>query len=173
MTRDCLCPEQYPDWHQKDIDLGGHCIHSIPIASFLNMPMAYEMYLGRQQQEIDSLKLKEIWPGLVLTRTGLWRGTIIRLLEESSSLSRHVSHLPHPFHVHGYLHQGNVSTIRSAIRTVQMQLLDSGRMPKELYLCHLTCPHCSADRGGDRILVLRRWQYRAGLNRRSQPDSRT
>ena len=53
-------------------------------------------------------------------------------------------------------------------------ILDSGRMPKELYLCHLTCPHCSADRGGDRILVLRRWQYRAGLvNRRSQADSRS
>lgn len=168
MALDCQCPEHYPDWHRKDIDLGGHCVHQLAIASFLNMPMAYEMYLGRQQLEIDRLQLAQVWPGLVLTRTGMFGGTITRLLEESGSLSRHVTHLPHPFHVHGYLHQGNVGTIRNALREVQMQLLDSGRMPKELYLCHLTCPHCSSQRGGDRILLLRRWQYRASLGRHRQ-----
>lgn len=166
MKADCTCPETYPDWHQQDIDLGGHCVHRLGIPSFLNMPIGYEVYLARQQQAVDELQLVEHWPGFVLTRTGWLGGEIIRLLEESPSLSRHVTHLPHPFHVHGYLHHGNVSTLRNAVRSVQMQLLDSGRMPGELYLCYLTCPRCSEQRGGDKVLLLRRWQSSPRLARR-------
>jgi hypothetical protein len=49
-----------------------------------------------------------------------------------------------------------------------MQLFDMGRMPKELYLCYLTCPVCSEEKGGDKILLLRRWQASATLSKRIQ-----
>jgi len=163
---DCGCPETFPDWHDQDIDLGGHPVHQLSIPMLLHMPLAYEVYVQKQRQAITDLQLQERWPGLRLTRTGLLRGSLTCLLQDSQSLSRHVGHLPHQFHVRGHLHQGNVSTSRTAIRQVQMSLLDSGKMPKELYLCHLTCPHCSAQRGGDQILLLRRWQPSKVLARR-------
>jgi hypothetical protein len=155
---ECGCPESFPDWHDKDVDLGGHPIHRLPIPMLLYMPLAYELYVQKQRQALDNLNLCERWPGLRLTRAGLLRGSLTCLLEDSQSLSRHVGHLPHPFHIRGRLHHGNVSTIRDSVRQVQMSLLDSGRMPKELYLCHLSCPHCSTQKGGDKILLLRRWQ---------------
>ena len=163
---DCGCPESFPDWHDQDIDLGGQPIHRLPIPMLLYMPLAYELYTQKQRQEIENLQLQERWPGLRLTRSGLFRGSLTCLLEDKQSLSRHVGHLPYPFNVRGRLHHGNISTIRDSIRQVQMSLLDSGRMPKELYLCHLTCPHCSEQRGGDKILLLRRWQTSRALNRR-------
>jgi len=158
MTSECGCPETYPDWHGQDINLGGQPVHQLSIPMLLHMPLAYELYVQRQRQALDDLNLQQSWPGLHLTRTGLFRGSLTCLLEDRQSLSRHVSHLPYPFHIHGYLHHGNISTIRKSLRQVQMTLLDTGRMPKELYLCHLTCPHCSEQRGGDKILLLRRWQ---------------
>jgi len=163
---DCGCPESFPDWHDQDIDLGGQPIHRLPIPMLLHMPLAYEVYVQKQRQAIENLQLQECWPGLRLTRTGLLRGSLTCLLEDNQSLSHHVGHLPHPFNVRGRLHHGNVSTIRDTVRQVQMTLLDSGRMPKELYLCHLTCPHCSEQRGGDKILLLRRWQLSRALDRR-------
>jgi hypothetical protein len=48
-----------------------------------------------------------------------------------------------------------------------MQLLDSGRMPKEMYLAYLTCPACSEERGGDRILLLRRWRASGRLAKKT------
>ncbi|MBI5451049.1 MAG: hypothetical protein HY940_06795 [Gammaproteobacteria bacterium] len=167
MLLDCGCPGEYPDWHRQDIDLGNQCAHTLPIPMLLSMPLAYTVYLQRQQHNIDQLELKERWPGLVLTRSGLFRGSLTRLLEDSQSMSRFVRYLPAPFQVHGLLHHGNVSTSAKPIRAIQQQLLDSGRMPHELYLCHLTCPRCSPQRGGDQILLLRRWSAHARLQRRA------
>ncbi len=158
MMLECGCPGEYPDWHEQDIDLGGQAVHRLPIPMLLHMPLAYEAYVQKQRQILEQLQLHERWPGLRLTQTGLFRGSLTCLLEDGQSMSRHVSHLPNPFLIRAYLHRGNVSTTRNAIRHVQMSLLDSGRIPKELYLCHLTCPHCSEVRGGDKILLLRRWQ---------------
>lgn len=162
----CGCPADYPDWDGQDVDLGGHCVHELAIPMFLHMPFAYEMYIQRQQQTIGELQLVERWPGLVLTRTGVLRGRLLRLLEHTGSPARQVRFLPRPFNVRGIMHYGNVSTIRDSVRKIQMGLLDTGRMPKELYLCHLTCPRCAAERGGDRILLLRRWAESATLKRR-------
>jgi len=155
---ECGCPTEYPDWHDQDVDLSGLPAHQLPLPMLLHMPLAYELYVQKQRQALENLNLVERWEGLRLTRTGVFRGSLTSILKDSQSLSRHVGHLPHPFQVRAYLHHGNVSTIRPSVRHVQMTLLDSGRMPKELYLCHLSCPHCSEQRGGDKILLLRRWQ---------------
>ena len=136
------------------------------------MPLAFELYVRRQQQNIRQLGLQEPWPGLVLSRMGLLRGVILRLIDGESP-SRYVSYLPSPFHLRVKLHHGNVSTARRTIAAIQMDLLNSGRLPKELYLCHLTCPHCSAKRGGDQILVLRRWVESPTLSRRIRARSKT
>jgi hypothetical protein len=130
------------------------------------MPLGYEIYLHRQQQALEQLQLRELWPGLVMTRTGLLRGSITRLLEDVRSLSRHVGYFPRPFHVRPYLHHGNVGTIRRTVQAMQAQLLDHGCMPKELYLCYLTCPRCAEERGGDKILLLRHWQKSSLLGKR-------
>ncbi|MBK8163619.1 MAG: hypothetical protein IPK65_10930 [Gammaproteobacteria bacterium] len=172
MTPDCGCPSAYPPWHEQDVDLGGYRTHTLPIPTLVHMPLAYEIYLQRQQRSIEQLHLRELWPGLVLTRTGLLRGSITRLLEDVPSLSRHVGYLPRPFQVRAYLHCGNVSTIRQSVRDMQAQLLDAGCMPKELYLCYLTCPRCATQRGGDQILLLRHWLKSdlLGKRRSARPD---
>lgn len=157
MILECGCPEHYPDWDGKDVDLGGQQAHVLSIPTLMFMPLAYEAYLARQQAVIDQLQLKEQWPGLVLTRTGMLRGSLTRLLEPTISLARHIILLPREFHFYAVLHHGNVSTARKVIREMQMKLVDSGRVPKELYLCHITCGRCSDERGGEKILLLRRW----------------
>ena len=158
MILECGCPAEYPDWHDKDIDLAHHAAHVLPIATFLHMPLSYETYRQRQQQEIEQLELQEQWPGFALTRTGWFGGELIRLLISSNSPSRHVKQLAGDFQLSGLLHHGGIGTIRNSVREQQMRLLDNGRMPKEIYLCYLTCPRCSEDRGGEKILLLRRWQ---------------
>lgn len=166
MILECGCPSSYPAWHDEDVDLGGYFVHTLPIPTLLHMPLAYEMYLHRQQQAVQQLQLTEPWPGLVLARTGLFRGSITRLLEDTGSMSRHVQHWPRPYRMLAYLHHGNVSTMRHAIREVQAKLLDAGRMPRELYLCHLTCPRCAEERGGEKILLLRHWRESGLLKKR-------
>lgn len=158
MILDCGCPGEYPDWHEQKIDLSHHAAHVLPIATFLHMPLAYESYRQRQQFEIEQLDLKERWPGFALTRTGVLRGEIIRLIENAESLSRHFKHLDGDFHLHGYLHEGGIGTIRNSIKEQQAQLLDNGEIPKEMYMSYLTCPRCCDKRGGERILLLRRWK---------------
>ncbi len=165
---ECGCPEDYPeDWSGRDVDLGGRFIHRITIPTPVHMPLAFEAYLQKQQRSLAELDLRERWPGLTLVETGLWRGSLTRLLAvEEGPPSRLVSYLPSPYHVRALLHHGNVSTIRPSLRQLQQGLLDEGRMPKALYLCHLTCPHCSEERGGDLILLLRHWQESPTLARR-------
>ena len=171
MSLSCACPEHYPDWDGKDIDLGGHCVHALSIPMLLHMPISYEVYLKRQYHDIQALQLSESWPNLVLTRTGMFRGTIIRPLEKTTSPSHRITYLPSPFHLRGKLHHGDVGTIRDSVRQIQMTLLDNGKLPKELYMCYLTCPLCRDERGGNKILLLRRWTESAFLKKRGGTSS--
>lgn len=157
MILDCGCPGEYPDWHGQDVDLALQPAHVLPIASFFFMPLAYEVYRQRQQAEIEALELEERWPGFALTRTGLLRGRVIRLLTHGNSPSRHVETLPGDFTLRATLHEGGIGTVRNSVREQQMQLLDNACLPKEIYMAYLTCPRCAAARGGERILLLRRW----------------
>lgn len=163
MRLDCGCPSEYPDWDKQDVDLSRHAAHVMPIPTLFHMPLSFESYLDRQWQEIQQLELQETWPGLVLTHTGFFRGRIVALVKSADSPSRRVETLPSPFRVRGLLHQGDIGTIKNSVRMLQSQLLDEGRMPKELYLCYLTCPRCSESRGGSRILLLRRWEQNKRL----------
>lgn len=162
----CHCPESYPDWHQKDIDLGGSTVHRLKIASFMYMPLSFDTYLERQYKDIQELELQETYPDIVLSRTGFWGGEIIRILEPAQSPSRYVDTLPLSFQLRGYLHNGGIGTIKEATRALQMELFDLGRMPKELYLVYLTCPICADRKGGDKILLLRRWRESPTLAKR-------
>lgn len=166
MMAECGCPAAFPAWHEQDIDLGGYRTHTLPIPTLLHMPLGYEIYVQRQQLALERLQMRELWPGLILTRTGLLRGSITRLLEDAPSLSRHVGNFPRPFPLRAHLHHGDVGTIRRAVQDTQAQLLDEGRLPKELYLCYLTCPRCAGARGGNKILLLRRWQSSSVLEKR-------
>ena len=166
MTLACGCPEHFPDWDGQDIDLGGRLVHALSIPTFMHMPLAYELYVKRQQQSIEQLGLEEEWPGLVLARTGFLRGSIIRLLVNTRSPARNIHILPRPFWVRAALHRGNLSTGRKVIQRIQMELVDAGRRPKELYLSYLSCPNCNAERGGELILFLRRWEESAVLKKR-------
>lgn len=173
MTLPCGCPERIPDWDGQDLDLGGQLVHSLPMTTLLHMPLAFELYVKRQQQLIDALNLKEQWPGLVLVQTGFLRGALLRLLESMRSPARHLRVLPRPFCLRAALHQGNLSTARKPIQQMQMALVDGGRRPRELYLSYLTCPHCSGERGGEKMLLLRRWEESATLKKRLRRRSAT
>jgi hypothetical protein len=162
----CLCPSSYPDWHDKDVDFSGQPTHTLPMPTFLHMPMSYDMYTQKQQYEIEQLELQEQWPGLVLTKTGIMRGALIRLLTSGDSPSRFIRFLDNDFKLHGLLHLGGIGTIKQSMRALQNRLFDMGRMPKEVYLCYLTCPVCSERKGGDKILLLRRWKESPRLARR-------
>lgn len=166
MNAGCGCPAEFPAWDGEDVELGGMHVHTLPVPMFVHMPIAYGLYLERQQRLVENLDLKERWPGLVLTRTGFFRGSLTRLLHETQSPARHIWVLPKPFQVRAVLHHGNVSTSYKVIQRMQAELVDSGRAPKELYMCHLTCPLCSEAKGGEQILLLRRWEESAFLKKR-------
>lgn len=157
MATDCGCPDVYPDWDDKDVDLGGYPVHHLSIPTLIHMPLAFDVYLSKQQNALEKMALTEIWPRLILTRTGMFRGSLTRILKPGmSSMSRHFRVLPCPFVVRGMLHHGNLSTGHKAIREMQMRLVEEGCRPRELYIAYLSCPACS-DRRGEKILFLRRW----------------
>ena len=162
----CGCPQHFPHWHNEDVDLSSQPTHILPIPTLFHMPLAYETYLQKQFQEIEQLGLQEKWPGLVLCRTGFFRGQLIAPLEHDDSPSRRMHRLESPFLLRALLHDGDMSIIKSSIKKLQMDLFDMGRMPKELYLCYLTCPQCADERGGSKILLLRRWQKSDRLKQR-------
>lgn len=167
MSLDCGCPEHYPaEWDGADIDLGGACVHALGIPMLFHMPLAYVHYLQRQTNAIDALELKERWPGLILTRTGMFRGEMLRLIDATASPSRLIKYLPVDFKLRGLIHHGGMATLRDSVRRLQQTLFDEGKLPREMYLCHLTCPRCAEARGGDKILLLRRWQQSPTLQRR-------
>ena len=162
-TEACHCPKQFPDWDNKDIDLAGQCVLKLGIPSFFFMPMAIEAYQQKQQRAIDNLELPEQWPGFTLTNTGFIRGSLMRPLENVSSPSRHVTFITAPFNARGLLHHGDIGTIKQSVRKLQSSIFDQGKIPKELYLAYLNCGHCEEERGGHKILLLRRWSASATL----------
>ena len=153
----CGCPSEYPDWRDADVDLGGHLVHDLGIPMLAHMPIGYENYLLKQKNDIERLELHEAWPGFHLTRTGAFRGRLLSMLEEERSPARLVRILPTPFHVRVRLFHGDVSEMRQEVRLMQSDILDEGLLPKELYLSYLTCPQCEEERGGKRLMILRRW----------------
>jgi hypothetical protein len=167
MSLACGCPETYPDWDGRDIDLGTHPAHILPMPTLLHMPLAYSLYVQRQRAEIDTLELIESWPHVVFTQTGFLGGRIIALLESAQSPSRFVTCLPAEFRVRARLHDGGIGTVRNTVRKVQSELLDGAYMPKDLLLAYLTCERCRDSRGGDKILVLRRFEASRRLGKRT------
>lgn len=166
MTLACGCPESFPDWHEQDINLGGRLTHTVSVPTLLHMPIGYELHRERQRQTLHRLGLKEQWPGMVLLRTGLLRGKILRLLEPATSPASGLSYLPHPFWARGFLHQGPITAMAQSARRVQSALVQAGRRPLELYVSHLTCPRCAEQRGGEKILLLRHWAESPALLKR-------
>ena len=166
MRLECGCPGSFPGWHDQDIALGGQRVHSVSVPMFLHMPIGYELQVERQRQTLERLKLTERWPGMVLLRTGLFRGKLLRLLESTTSPARGLEYLPNPFQVRGFLHEGGVGSLSQSVRWMQTGLVEAGKRPLELYLSHLTCPRCAAARGGEKILLLRHWVESPALLRR-------
>lgn len=166
MKLECGCPASFPDWHQQDINLGGQLVHTMSVPMFLHMPIGYELRTEHQRATLERLKLKERWPGLVLVQTGLLRGKLLRLLEPATSPAHGLAYLASPFQVRGFLHQGPVNTIARSVKQMQSELVGAGRRPLELYLSHLTCPHCAPQRGGEKILLLRHWAESPALLKR-------
>lgn len=164
----CICPDHHPNWHNQDVDLSRHCVHLMPISAFFHMPIALEFYRRKQAQDIANLELQETWPGFSLTRLGMFGGQMIRPLEETNSPSRYVSYLEGSFKLRAKLHNGDIGTVKQTLGEMQMELLDEGCRPKELYLGYLTCPVCEERKGGPKILVARRWVESEGLKKRSR-----
>ncbi|MDQ6972997.1 MAG: hypothetical protein Q9M30_10135 [Mariprofundaceae bacterium] len=154
---DCGCPSEYPRWDGEDVDMGAWLMHEQGAPMFLHMPIGYESYLDRQHKDIKRLHLTERWPGFVLTQSAALRGRILCPLSEDTSPARHTLRLSNPFHVRSKLVRGDVGSIKNEVRVMQSSLLDEWRMPKELFLCYLTCPRCQEERGGIQILLLRHW----------------
>jgi len=157
MILDCGCPGEYPDWDGEDIDLGGWLVHEQPAPMFLHMPLAFNLYRHRQNENILRLELKERWPGFTLTRSAAFRGSHLRLLEDEDCPAQRVHHLRSPFWVRVGVHHGDVGNIRPLISRMQTDLVQNACLPKELYLAYLTCPICAPERGGHKVMVLRRW----------------
>jgi hypothetical protein len=164
----CHCPETYPDWDGKDIDLSHKCVHLLPIPTIFHMPLAFEFYRRKQSQDIENLELPEKWPGFSLTRMGMLRGQMIRILDDIKSPSRYVTYLGRSFIVRAKLHPGDIGTVKTTLGEMQMQMVNDGHRPKELYLGHLTCPACEERKGGPKMLLVRRWIESEGLKKRSQ-----
>lgn len=168
----CRCPDHWPNWDGTDQALAGQYVHRMPIASLFHMPLAYDQYVGKQADNIVQLGLTEKWPGLVFTRTGVWGGEILRLIEDAESASRFVQVLSPPFDVNVMVHHGGIGTIQKTLRKQQAYLTDVGRVPKELYLAHLSCPVCETQKGGEMIMVIRRWEASKRLQDKIQARNR-
>jgi len=166
MRLDCGWPDKFPDWNNTDVDLGGWLVHEISTMMFLHMPVGFEAYLQKQQQDIERLELTPRWPGFVLSRSAMFRGSILYPLADEHSPARHVHRLYRPFHLRVHLFEGDVGQLRDNVRHMQSALLDEGRIPRELYLAYLTCPVCRDRRGGNKIMLLRRWEDSPKLKKR-------
>jgi hypothetical protein len=163
----CRCPETYPeDWVGQDLDMSGSCVHRMGIASFMRMPISYESYLDRQTHNIHELGLTERWPGLAFMRTGWFGGENLRFIEPAQSPSRLVSYLAPPFNVSIKLHEGGIGTVTKTAQRQQSDIISARCRPKELFLAHLSCPVCADRKGGEKIMVMRRWLPSAQLKRR-------
>lgn len=164
----CRCPDTWPSWDNTDQNLAGHHVHRMPIASFFHMPLAYDMYVGKQADNVHQLELKELWPGLVFTRTGIWGGEMLRLIEDAETASRLVQVLSPPFEMNFMIHHGGIGTVQKTLRKQQQYLTDLGRIPKALYMAHLSCPVCEARKGGEMIMLARRWEGSQRIQKKIQ-----
>ncbi len=173
MILPCGCPDTFPDWDDRDVNLGGWLVHEQPAPMFMHLPIAFDLYRQRQSRNIALLELKERWPGFTLTRSAAFRGSHLRLLEDQTCPSRFVHRLPNPFRLRAALHHGDIGSIRPLVQTMQTRLVQSGRRPKELYLAYLTCPVCAGERGGSLIMLLRRWVPSEKLKKRLQATRET
>ncbi len=167
----CPCPEEYPDWDGKSINLGGHCVHEMKISCYFHMPVAYDMYVLKQAENLQHLDLVEKWPGLILTKTGMFGGKVMRLLEDAQSPSRLVKYIAGDFHVMAQMHRGGIGTVPKAAHKMQIAMMEKGCMPKELYLIHLTCDECWERKGGDKILIVRRYVANTRIQRNLEEES--
>jgi len=156
----CPCPTEWPDWDGRDVDLSAALVHVMPIRTLFNMPLGYESFHQRQAAEIGNLEVKERWPGVVLSHVGWFKGRLLRVLDEEQAVPPHhrIERLPTPFRLRARLHRGNVSTIREPYLALQRDLV------------YLTCPACEAAKGGEQILMLRRWEESPRLQRRRRPS---
>ncbi|HXH71360.1 MAG TPA: hydrolase [Mariprofundaceae bacterium] len=167
MRLECGCPTEFPaEWDGKDIDLGTALVHEQRVPMFLHMPIGFEACLDNQHKDIERLGLTERWPGFVLSESSMFRGRILCPLSEESSPARNVYRLPNPFHLRARLFRGDVGGIRLEVRNMQSSLLDEGKMPKQLFLCYLTCPRCQEERGGMQLMLLRHWIRSPKLEKR-------
>lgn len=159
MTYPCGCPRTYPEeWDGQDIDLGGSLVHEQSAPMFLHFPIAYDLYRHRQIEDIARLGLIERWPGFALTLSAAFRGKHLRLLEDDHSPARRLRYLPSPFRLRVAMHKGDIGSVKPVIQKMQTELINAGCMPHEIYLAYLTCPLCSGERGGNKMMVLRRWK---------------
>ncbi|MDX8405537.1 MAG: hydrolase [Mariprofundus sp.] len=173
MRLECGCPSEFPDWDGQDIDLGATLVHEQRAPMFFHMPIGFEACLDRQHSDIKILELNEQWPGFVLTQSAMFRGRILALLSEDNSPARKTYRFKNPYMVRAQLFKGNVSAIKTAIRQMQSDLFDEGRMPKNLYLSYLTCPRCQKERGGMQIMLLRHWLKSPKLEQRLAKHTKT
>lgn len=166
--KDCGCPEVWPKWAGTDQHLAGQCVHRMPIAALFHMPLSHSTYIAKQYHNIRQLELHERWPGFVLTRTRMFGGEIIRFVDDAETASRFVQYLSPPFDVSVMMHEGGIGTIKKSLLTQQAQMVDAGHVPKELYMAHLTCPRCEERKGGEKIMLVRRWLANSRLKSRIQ-----
>ncbi|MDH3326811.1 MAG: hypothetical protein OEM38_08870 [Gammaproteobacteria bacterium] len=168
----CPCPEEYPDWNEESVNLSGYCVHEMKIPCFFHMPVSYDLYVHKQAENIQHLELKERWPGFVLTKTGMVGGKILRILEDAQSPSRLVHYIAGDFLVMAQLHNGGIGTTPKAAHKMQIAMVEKGCMPKELYLVHLTCDDCRDRKGGDKVLMLRRYTANKRIQQNMEEESR-
>ncbi len=169
---ECGCPPHYPEWDNREVDLGGTLMQQTSVPYFLHMPIGFEAKLFQQHDTIQKMELHERWPGFVLSQSGMFRGRILCPLREERSPLRDIIRLPNPFHLACSVVRGDVGQIKPTVRAMQSALLDAGKMPKELYLAYLTCPVCQERRGGMRIMVLRHWEPSKKLQERIRKQNR-
>jgi len=162
----CQCPDSYPAWHNETVNLAGKSVFADPLFTPLHMPLNFDLQLGHQNHTLSALELKETWPGLVFMRTGLWRGELLRFLDNADAPARQIRRLAPPFNVYAVVHKGDVGTIAVTLKQIQQLLLQRGCMPKQWYLGYLTCPVCAEQKGGHKILVLRRFVENSRLKAR-------
>src|SRR3569833_3339691 len=116
----CACPPRYPDWNGWDVDLVGTLVHTLAIPMLMHMPLAYGVYLEKQQRMLMQLHLAEQWPGLVLTRTGFFRGSLTRLLEQTQTPTHKQQTHTKPNKKKTTKQHGNLSTGHKVIQQMQM-----------------------------------------------------
>ena len=168
----CGCPDAYPDWDGTTVNLGGYCVHEMKIPTFFHMPMAYDMYVSKQAENIHQLGLTERWPGFILTKTGMVGGKIIRILENEQSPSRLVHFIAGDFLLMAQMHEGGIGSVPKAAHKMQQAMIEKGCMPKELYLAHLTCDFCRDAKGGDKVLMLRRYTANTRVQQKLEDEAK-